>query len=79
MMRKMPMGSFPQTSASTSAINTHDYILEHRRHRGTGMKPRALLTVTDNWPKSVPVTKAEIDIFEIFFGDILDELFGRSD
>jgi hypothetical protein len=34
-------------------------------------------TVTDNWPKDVPVTEAEIDVFEAWFGDLFDELFGR--
>jgi hypothetical protein len=34
--------------------------------------------VIDDWPERVPVTAAEIDVFEAWFGDILDELFGRS-
>jgi hypothetical protein len=34
--------------------------------------------VIDDWPERVPVTDAEIDVFEAWFGDILDELFGRS-
>jgi hypothetical protein len=32
--------------------------------------------VIDDWPERVPVTDAEIDVFEAWFGDILDELFG---
>jgi hypothetical protein len=32
-------------------------------------------TVTDDWPERVPVTAAEVDVFEAWFGDILDELF----
>lgn len=35
-------------------------------------------TVTDDWPERVPVTDAEIDLFEAWFGDIFDELFGPS-
>jgi hypothetical protein len=34
-------------------------------------------TVSDDWPDRVPVTEAEIDLFEAWFGDILDELFGK--
>ncbi|HZV06171.1 MAG TPA: hypothetical protein VE999_13925 [Gemmataceae bacterium] len=34
-------------------------------------------TVTDDWPEPVPVTEAEVDVFEAWFGDLLDELFGR--
>jgi hypothetical protein len=35
-------------------------------------------TVTDDWPKDVPVTEAEIDVFEAWFGDLFDELFGEG-
>jgi hypothetical protein len=33
-------------------------------------------TVTDDWPNSVPITDAELDVFEAWFGDLFDELFG---
>lgn len=32
------------------------------------------MTVTDDWPEYIPVTEAEIAVFEAWFGDILDEL-----
>jgi hypothetical protein len=32
--------------------------------------------VTDDWPEDVPVTEAEIDVFEAWFGELFDELFG---
>jgi hypothetical protein len=32
--------------------------------------------ITDDWPARVPVTDAEIDVFEAWFGDLFDELFG---
>ena len=32
------------------------------------------LSVTDDWPDDVPVTEAEIDVFERWFGDVFDEL-----
>ena len=32
--------------------------------------------VMDDWPARVPVTDAEIDVFEAWFGDLFDELFG---
>jgi len=31
-------------------------------------------TVTDDWPVDVPVTEAEIEVFEAWFGDLFDEL-----
>jgi hypothetical protein len=33
-------------------------------------------TVTDDWPEDIPVTEAEVDVFEAWFGDLFDELFG---
>ena len=32
--------------------------------------------VRDDWPKRIPVTDAEVDVFEAWFGDLFDELFG---
>ena len=34
--------------------------------------------VRDDWPKDVPVTEVEIDVFEAWFGDLFDELFGKG-
>ena len=31
--------------------------------------------VTDDWPDPVPITDAELDVFEAWFGDLFDELF----
>ena len=36
-------------------------------------------TVTDDWPEDVPVTEAEIDVFEAWFGALFDELFSTGD
>jgi hypothetical protein len=33
-------------------------------------------TVTDDWPDHMPVTEAEIAVFERWFGDLFDALFG---
>ena len=32
-------------------------------------------TVKDDWPADVPITEAEIEVFEAWFGDLFDELF----
>jgi hypothetical protein len=32
--------------------------------------------VTDDWPKRVLVSQAEVAIFEAWFGDLFDEMFG---
>jgi hypothetical protein len=33
-------------------------------------------TVTDDWPDRVPITDSEVEVFEAWFGDLFDELFG---
>jgi hypothetical protein len=33
--------------------------------------------VIDDWPARVPVTPDELDVFEAWFGDIIDEIFAR--
>lgn len=33
-------------------------------------------TVTNDWPEHIPVTEAEVDVFERWFGDLFDEFFG---
>lgn len=32
--------------------------------------------VVDDWPDDVPVTPEEADVFERWFGDLLEEMFG---
>ena len=34
--------------------------------------------VVDDWSAHVPVTDAEVDVFEAWFGDLFGELFGPS-
>jgi hypothetical protein len=33
-------------------------------------------TVTDDWSERVPVTEAEVELFERWFADLFDELLG---
>lgn len=37
------------------------------------------LPVIDDWPENVPITEAEIKVFERWFGDVFDEMFGPID
>src|SRR3979490_3326880 len=39
-----------------------------------GRSASVTLTVTDNWPEDVPVTEAEIAVFEAWFGELFDSL-----
>jgi hypothetical protein len=32
--------------------------------------------VVDDWPEKVPITEAEIEVFERYFADVFDRLFG---
>jgi hypothetical protein len=46
-----------------------------RRKSRPAKKKRSEWTVTDDWPEEVPITEAEIEVFEAWFGDLFDELF----
>jgi hypothetical protein len=37
------------------------------------------MAVVDDWPECIPVTESEVDVFERYFGDVLDCLFDTSD
>jgi hypothetical protein len=49
-----------------------------RSARRCANRNRLTWTVTDDWPDDVPVTDAEIAVFEAWFGEFFDELFGNS-
>lgn len=46
------------------------------RRKRTPKHDLSTWTVTDDWPEKVPVTEEEVRIFESWFGDLFDELFG---
>ena len=58
-------------------IDLYDYAqIPEPKPRG---RPEPELTdwrVTDEWLKRVPVTSSEVDVFEAWFGDPFDDLFG---
>src|SRR5258708_10434063 len=54
----------------------YDHLRPPVRRRGRpAKKQQSEWTVTDDWPDEVPITEAEIDVFEASFGDLFDELF----
>jgi hypothetical protein len=63
----------------TAPDNPYDYARppERRASRPAPEKPTTW-TVKDDWPEEVPVTEAEIEVFEAWFGDLFDELFSTD-
>jgi hypothetical protein len=56
-----------------------DLYIEPEPSPRIGRPPEHVLqswTVTDDWPDPVPLTDAEVDIVEAWFGDLFDEMFG---
>ena len=57
-----------------------DYVCRPTRRARRSRKAHPIdRTVTDDWPGDVPVTEAEVDVFEAWFGDLFDELFSTGD
>jgi hypothetical protein len=66
--------------ASYRTISTTIYIYGQQFDEGVwpAKKDRSEWTVTDDWPDEVPITEAEIEVFEALFGDLFDELFSTG-
>lgn len=65
--RRLPAGRLPD--------NLYAYAAAPPPRRRTRSSPVSNpMTVTDDWPEYIPVTEAEIAVFETWFGDILEEL-----
>jgi len=65
--------------ADASLDDLYDYSAAPARPgRRRANRASVTLTVTDNWPEDVPVTEAEIAVFEAWFGELFDELFGEG-
>jgi hypothetical protein len=79
-----PRKSRPQdvTAPSNVPVDLYDYAHPPPSHPSRKFSPDrpapddpSTWTVTDDWPEDVPVTEAEIEVFEAWFGDLFDELF----
>ena len=75
---------FP-ASASQGDADLYDYVRpvrlavpELRSRARKGVEQQASRKVSDDWPDHVPVAEAELDLFEVHFGQILDELLGSK-
>jgi hypothetical protein len=73
-----PHKSPPQNVATPHALadDLYDYARAPARRPGRpAPEDPTTWTVKDDWPEDVPVTEAEIEVFEAWFGDLFDELF----
>jgi hypothetical protein len=71
--------SAPKVSkAAAWALPDDLYDYAQPSQRANGQPPGDQLSdwrVIDDWPSRVPVTLEELDVFEAWFGDIIDEIF----
>ncbi|MET4262018.1 hypothetical protein ABIC09_006992 [Bradyrhizobium sp. S3.12.5] len=64
-------------STNAQCDDLYDYaVAPARSGRRRAKRTPVTWTVTDDWPKDEPVAEAEISVFEAWFGDLFDELFG---
>jgi hypothetical protein len=73
-----PRKSHRQNLAADDAPfdDLHDYARPPARRSGRpAPEDPGKRAVKDDWPEDVPVTEAEIEVFEAWFGDLFDELF----
>lgn len=79
--RRTNRGRPPQPAPKTLPEDLYDYNDDPQPSDGPQRATMPLLgpdgqrmRVTDDWPEDVPVTEAEIDVFERWFGDVFDDL-----
>jgi hypothetical protein len=70
------------TAPNTVPVDLYDYARPPASRPSRKLSPGrpapddpSTWTVTDDWPEDVPVTEAEIEVFEAWFADVFDELF----
>lgn len=63
-----------QAHVSSSKVKTSDDVAAAIQALGGSKKGD--LDVVDNWPDIVPVTRDEVDVLEIYLGDVLDDILG---
>jgi hypothetical protein len=75
-----PHKSQPRRPPDRAALdNLYDYARAPARPgRRRAKHDSTTWAVSDDWPEDAPVTEAEIEVFEAWFGDLFDELFGKD-
>lgn len=71
-MRRLPRNRPPTASEQLEALLGEPWPFAGRPSK----YDPSTWVVTDDWPKRVPVSQAEVDIFEAWFGDLFDAMFG---
>lgn len=76
--RRCRKGRPPHPVPGTLPDDLYGYIHEPAPRRSPSLRTVDVenLPVVDDWPEKVPITEAEIAVFERWFADVFDELFG---
>lgn len=80
-MARRPRLQWAESAGGAEVIDLYDYMPGPKVSRRTAKRPRPrkpLPIVTDDWPEIIPITKAELDLIEVYFADFFDELLSRS-
>jgi hypothetical protein len=76
MARKRKSRTGKTTTEVGLPADLYDYTRRLARRAGRpAPEDTTTWAVTDDWPEEVPITEAEIEVFEAWFGDLFDELF----
>jgi hypothetical protein len=66
-------------SLVASPDDLFDYLQSPPRRVGRPSKHDfARWRVTDDWPERIPINESEIDVYEAWFGDLFDRIFGDT-
>jgi hypothetical protein len=62
----------PQTSVLAMQKKTDPGSRSRRRSKSSEWNPE----IIDDWPDEIPVSVAELELYELYLGDKLDQIFG---
>lgn len=68
-----------QLRKTTEFSGLFDYVASEHFRRSKGARLRregSQPEIIDDWPERIPVSKRELDLFEVHCSDLLDEIFG---
>lgn len=79
-MARRPRLQLTESAGGAEVIDLYDYLPTPKVSRRSTKRcqPRkSRPVVTDDWPEIIPITKAELDLIEVYFADFFDELLSR--
>jgi hypothetical protein len=68
----------PESADGAEIIDLYDYMPRPKPRASRVRKRKWRPVITDDLPDDLPITEADLDRYELYFADFLDEIFGKK-